>query len=350
MKTQHLKFGVFKLDNIGDFVLSVGALERLTQSAGEKNVALLVSEPVAPLAQLLFPLSRVIALPSYQGRQPLLLLRDLNKVRALVRGYQFDALVSLRHQRKPYHDLVLRLISANRSFGIVGSSYVHPGLLARMLRFSFSVSIPETQGLDLQICREIRNHAAVLSAVFGEDVSPVSILPRIYSGESVSTYLLVAPFGSSSIRDIPRERLCATIAAASKEHGCQQVILSGAAHQRSRLEELARFLRNGSVLQITVTTPESLKAFLEQVGAARCVVSAETAAAHLATAMDKPAVIFLGGGHFGQFAPWVRSSRQRWLFHPMDCFQCDWKCRFDRPLCLTEIDPDASQQTYPSKE
>ena len=172
MKAQHIKFDVFKLDNIGHFVLSVGALERLAQSAGEENVALLVSEPVASLAQRLFPLSRVMALPCYQGRQLLLLLKDLKKVRALVRGYRFDTLVSLRHQRKPCHDLILRLTSAKRSIGIGGSSYVQPGLLARMLRFSFSVSIPETQGLDLQICREIRNHAAVLSAVIGSCPNP----------------------------------------------------------------------------------------------------------------------------------------------------------------------------------
>jgi ADP-heptose:LPS heptosyltransferase len=81
--------------------------------------------------------------------------------------------------------------------------------------------------------------------------------------------------------------------------------------------------------------------FAEAVGRAELVLTVETATAHLAAALDRPAIVLIGGGHFGQFGPWRRSARQVWLTHPMDCFGCNWRCIHPEPYCLTRISSDA---------
>ena len=69
------------------------------------------------------------------------------------------------------------------------------------------------------------------------------------------------------------------------------------------------------------------------------VLTMETAHAHIAGALGVPAVVITGGGHYGIFAPWAESQNFRWLVNPLPCFGCNWRCIYDRPLCIQDILP-----------
>ncbi|NJD38926.1 MAG: glycosyltransferase [Geobacter sp.] len=71
----------------------------------------------------------------------------------------------------------------------------------------------------------------------------------------------------------------------------------------------------------------------------RCclAVGAETGTAHIACAVGTPQVIILGGGHFGRFMPY--SHLTSIVFLPLDCYNCDWKCRFPTVHCVKTISP-----------
>jgi ADP-heptose:LPS heptosyltransferase len=71
----------------------------------------------------------------------------------------------------------------------------------------------------------------------------------------------------------------------------------------------------------------------------RAVVSMDSCHAHIAGALDIPAIAILGGGHYGFFAPWGESKKFRWLTHPLPCFGCHWSCIYDRPLCIQDVPP-----------
>jgi ADP-heptose:LPS heptosyltransferase len=105
------------------------------------------------------------------------------------------------------------------------------------------------------------------------------------------------------------------------------------------LEELRRLTEAAGVSDVTVRTPSSFVDFCSLVAAARGVISVDTATAHLATALDKPAAIILGGGQYGDFGPWRRSPRQVWFTHQVPCFGCLWSCIHPEPLCITQVPP-----------
>jgi ADP-heptose:LPS heptosyltransferase len=67
------------------------------------------------------------------------------------------------------------------------------------------------------------------------------------------------------------------------------------------------------------------------------VLSVDTFAAHIAVAMDAPLVSLIGGGQFGEFGPWRRSGRQRWVSNEIPCFGCDWRCVRPRVDCMLDI-------------
>jgi ADP-heptose:LPS heptosyltransferase len=83
---------------------------------------------------------------------------------------------------------------------------------------------------------------------------------------------------------------------------------------------------------------------------ARLVISNETGAIHLAAAVGTPSVCIIGGGHFGRFLPYTMIDEDqprapRIVHQPMDCYGCNWACRYPRSpknafACIRAIDVD----------
>lgn len=70
----------------------------------------------------------------------------------------------------------------------------------------------------------------------------------------------------------------------------------------------------------------------------RLAVGGETGLAHMACAVGTPNVILLGGGHFGRFMPY--SSLTSIVCLPLECYGCNWSCRYDRPHCVRDVTPE----------
>jgi ADP-heptose:LPS heptosyltransferase len=65
----------------------------------------------------------------------------------------------------------------------------------------------------------------------------------------------------------------------------------------------------------------------------------DTGLSHFASLFIPKCVIILGGGTFRRFFPWPGSTNQHIIYHGLDCFDCDWKCKFERRYCLEKITP-----------
>jgi ADP-heptose:LPS heptosyltransferase len=69
----------------------------------------------------------------------------------------------------------------------------------------------------------------------------------------------------------------------------------------------------------------------------RIAVGAETGLAHICCAVGTPNVILLGGGHFGRFMPY--SSLTSVVCLPLDCYGCNWGCRYEKIRCVKDVAP-----------
>lgn len=70
----------------------------------------------------------------------------------------------------------------------------------------------------------------------------------------------------------------------------------------------------------------------------RLAIGAETGIAHIACAVDIPNVIIIGGGHYGRFIPYSPSTSLVAL--PLECYWCDWICKYDYSHCVVDIAPE----------
>ncbi len=70
---------------------------------------------------------------------------------------------------------------------------------------------------------------------------------------------------------------------------------------------------------------------------ARLYFGGETGPLQLALAVGTPVVCLLGGGRFGRLFPAGDPRRNRAVHLGMDCFGCNWRCRYDSIRCIQEI-------------
>lgn len=334
------KIAIFKADGIGDFVLSSEAIRQLIAEHGAHEVTLILSFELQELAATMFPGVEICAIaPGHASRRTKIL--RVVALRSAITSAAYDEVVCLRHYRTCYEDAILGSLTAKRVVLLANQSTANDrGIRQANRDHFFFIETEECEAAE-NIPREWSFHAATLSKSMGRYVSPSCMRPDWDAwrapSEATAHFLLVSPLAGRRIRDLPPDlvRAAAGTAAAS---GLHNLILSGSKQQASRLGCYADVLRSALPhCRVDLRFPTHLPALVDLVSNAALVITAETSTAHIAAALNRPALVIIGGGHYGWFAPWRRSAAQVWLTKLLPCFNCNWHCPYPKPLCLTEI-------------
>jgi ADP-heptose:LPS heptosyltransferase len=111
----------------------------------------------------------------------------------------------------------------------------------------------------------------------------------------------------------------------------------------ARLQELAQIDVENRV------GATDLSEYVAAIAASNLVICNDTSAYHIAMALGRRVLCFLGGGHFGWFAPYppAYSSNAIVLSTAMECFWCNWECRYPREAggafrCVASIPVEAA--------
>jgi ADP-heptose:LPS heptosyltransferase len=67
------------------------------------------------------------------------------------------------------------------------------------------------------------------------------------------------------------------------------------------------------------------------------LIGNDTGFTHFAGLVTPRCLVILGGGTFGRFFPWPETTGQYVIFHGMECFDCDWQCKFTTRQCLEAV-------------
>src|SRR5204862_3297533 len=121
-----------------------------------------------------------------------------------------------------------------------------------------------------------------------------------------------------SIRRVPESILVPALARwRARSHA--PLTLSGPPSAATELARLAEALRARAPGPVELAAGDSFGEFVARLARAGAVLAAESGPGHLATALDKRAVIAVGGGLHGLCAPWRRSARQVIAEHATPC-------------------------------
>ena len=336
-RVQTYRLTVLKLDNLGDAVLALGAVRVLLKEYGESETLLVVSSVAEPLFRAEFPRTDLLVLPPFCQRYFPDLIAFLWRHAVGLRAISTESLICLRHQPSDYLHIIAHLIGAKKCYALRWEKdWENVSLTFPHVTTAPYPTDPAGQ------CLELEAHRSLLSLLLEKQASIQSILPLISSARPVDgTDLLVCPVAGTPIRHYPPDLLAAAIRSAI---GTTPMKIAFCLPPGANTEPWRRAMDDAGLRETSWHQPTSQSGLLELIAAAGVVLAVESAPAHLATAMDKPGVFLLGGGHFGMCAPWQNSHRQIWLRHVMECYQCRWQCIHPEPYCITHIQPEVVAQ------
>lgn len=340
---RRFRIGILKTDRLGDSVLALGAIRLLASQFGEENCVLIASNWGASLFAREFPRMALIEVPSYTSHRRL--LDSAYGLRQQFGDVMCEYVVCLRHQRADWDDIVLSWCGGRNSYVLKPSakSCLGKGAIGRMFYNRSLTEVCETseECIPIRANREILRHMILLGNLLGRKIEFDEVCPSFTSCRRKhleSKYVLVCPFGSSRIRDFPVEALGETLREISR-HTNAAIRLQADESRRGDLLVLANLLSNSYSLEVECGKALCLAEYIDEIFHTEVIVTIDSAAAHIATALDKRAIILHGDAQPNEFVPWGEQKRQRWITKSMPCQGCNWICVHDRPLCITSVSP-----------
>jgi hypothetical protein len=311
---------IYKVDRLGDWLLAGPSIERIVADGRARGgtVVLWAADESVLLRRWRESPSKVESF-ALEPVGAIAKMRRAWKVMRLLATYRVRSFICLRHAPEQIRDFVLRHVDAKE---IRALSWVITG------------------GAPGEVPHEILRHRAILKAAGLAPVDPRDLLP-VLPGRTATHggIVVIAPFSSGIIKDWTDESWV-KVAQGMASRGFLLELWVGPA-QLSRAGALAdKIAASGYFPRASVRTG-TLGELAAAIAGCAVVLSVDTFAAHLAVAMDVPVVSLVGGGQFGDFGPWQRSARQRWLSNPLPCFGCDWRCTRSRVECMEDISAES---------
>jgi ADP-heptose:LPS heptosyltransferase len=318
---------IVRLDAIGDFFIWMqsGAVEVTTFAKQEGNAVIILANPSwADYARHLGLWDEVIAInPQKLVRDPLYRLRHMIKIRRL--GARLfiqprSAWIALQE------DALAAVSGAETRIGNAGALI---NLTARSRAdghrmFNHLIEVNADQHI----------HETLRNAEFVAKLVSKRIKPFDFSGvhtRRLGNFVVVAMGAGQTGRIWPVRKLVEVVRHIARSQPAMRIKLLGAA---AEAELAARLILEAAVPVQNLVGTTSLLEFVETIATARLVICNDSAAFHIAMALQKDVVCFLGGGHFGWFAPYPphdnRQGRAQVLYQQLECYWCNWNCRFPR--------------------
>ena len=317
-----MRIFVFKPDGIGDFVLASGAIRLLAREYGEENLAICVRSVLVPLARAQFPTAKVFDLPTAAERK-IINLFLWNFVVSIplwfrLRWMRMDAAICLRSMRNYLETLLFFSVRAKRFVAcenilLRGKQGVR-AYVERTAALAFHPELVRYPEQPAEVPLEIESHRRLLSRLLSRDVEIAEVIPDLQApGIREDNCWILAPITNLASKRYPFARWRDILVELREIVASKKIILAGAKEDRPLLQEMRDLLIEAGLSNTELVLPETLVDYVTLISRAGLIMTVDTAAAHLATALDKPALVLFSGLHTGMFGPWQRSDRQAWL-------------------------------------
>ena len=332
---------VIRMDAIGDFIiwLRSGFLDVADKSHEQGRVILLANSSWADFAE---------SLGVYDGVWPIDIKRFKNnpiyrfKFLTKIRREGFSSLIQPRAAREfLLEDSIVRVSGAQLKIGNKGNTRNISDGLKKISDSWYGQLIETLPESNTEIERSrfftrglVKREPQSFKVEFSK--SPLKKL-------GIETnYYVVAPGAGWSGRRWPIEKFVTVVKSIQADTGLLCVIIGDLSDDKLS-PPFINALGDRCVNLIGRTTLLDSGAILKH---AHFVLGNESGICHFSSHVDTPSVVILGGGHFGWFMPYSPESKipvpPIAVYKEMDCFGCDWKCKYDLPhggavRCISEV-------------
>ena len=319
---------IIRLDAIGDFILWLDSAQYFRKIYSDKKIVLLGNQTWADLAKKFPYWDAVWELDRRKFYRNLpYRVRLLKKVRKA----GFEVVMQTTYSREfLYGDAIVRISGARKKIGSVGDCIIIQPIEKKISNLFYTQLIPATPKplMELQRNAEFVRGLDYIFQPGLPDIMPVAQGINNPVANS-SPYFVLFAGASWAGRQWPIEKFSELASLVFHETGMSAVICGGAT-ERQLGEALIAIMDIPVVNMVGETSLAELVAVIRD---AQFLLGNETSAVHIASAVTTPAFCLLGGGHYRRFMPYdIESETEKSLpvpiIHKMDCFGCDWQCRY----------------------
>ncbi len=343
---------ILRPDNIGDSVLFSGSLKHYRNLYPDAKITLAVKKHIIPLFKYCPFIDSLIDYKelSYVKDSKTKVGKFFNKVRKLVSPIiindkqKYDIVIC------PVRSVTLEMLwtvknyALTETIGIEGDLTNIPPkkqyLISGVFKKYFIITKDKIWQHDLKTNMDFLNFlGAELKSV--EEIWPEFWIDykgkfdELNSGLVPSNYCLLFPFTTREIKNLTEDGYVKII---KKLDMYDNIIISGTLEDYDRAERLKEKLNSLCRNVINLCGKTSLNDMILLINGAREVISSDSAPLHIAIALKKKTYATVGGGQWGRFFPWDNIKNVNWLNKKMDCFQCNWNCKYDDYRCVSNID------------
>lgn len=200
--------------------------------------------------------------------------------------------------------------------------------------------VPSDGRIEVHVQRRFASYLNFLGLA-SEAAQPLHWPPSVRRWSDGPYWILAAGAGQP-YRCWPAERFAEVARNLAVRYPHWRCLLIGTADERDLAQTIAEAL-GPSALNLAGQT--SVLELIDLIAQAQLLIGNDSAAGHIAAAVGTPAVVIVGGGHWGRCFPYDPASapvRRLPLAvgHRMPCFGCDWICAYggrrDRPFPCIE--------------
>ncbi len=327
-----------RTDGIGDLVYFSRYLPLIRAQYSNHKIVLCCRMESAELAKSTGYIDEVIPIRIRRCRR-----NYLHRVRTLerVRSVRPELAVYVSYHREQIGDELTLFSGAGTTIAFTSNDEcIHPTLrqmddagFSRLVQVSDHCPEKERyrELLNALNCGQaVHSSDAVFGTVFRTEISP-------RPGESDATdatppLVMIGAGGSGPIRRWPVLNFAALCDAISAEFGFR-IALCGNEQEHSILTRISKAMKTESQILASLSLPEVVSV----IGRSAAFVGNESGLLHIAASLGIPSLGILGGGHFSRYFPY---GSVRIVNHPLECYECNWVCKFPEPYCLTHISVD----------
>jgi ADP-heptose:LPS heptosyltransferase len=322
-------------DSIGDHVLSACMLEPLRRSFSSARIIVVAPDFVAPLYERCPFIDEVVAISFRRFGNPAFRASVAQQLQML----KAEFCLSPAFSRTEMTDFLVASSQATHRIAHAGDMSRIPPARREASNQKYTRLIPSPDPWKLELAR----HADFLSAL-AAPFDPLKMFPQMWTGPADDEFAAnlfknhgldprrtVALFAGAQLGVRQYRHYGKAIAPICREREFSVIALGG--REDSAINQSN--LKDAGVAGINLSGQTTLRQAAAVLKQCRIAIGAETGLAHIACAVGTPHVILLGGGHFGRFMPYSPLTTVACL--PIECFGCDWECRYNRVHCTWDL-------------
>ena len=342
------KILIVRPDGIGDFVIFSAVLEHYAELYNDYKIDLLCLPQTKELVRSIPFIDKIICINTrklYRKKYFLYTVLSILKVKR----FKYEKIIYPVYSRTKHDDLLIKFIRAKEKIAFDGNSSNDPNN-ERIGRNRYFTRIIESEKGEKV---EIERNAEFVNKLGGR-VDTFTLKPKIWFSDgddikyerlrekynfSKNDYIAIFPGAGSQIRCWESDKWAELIKRIFTKSPKYKIVILGYGNDIFAINGILDVLGyNYNERVINLYKKTTLKILAKVIQGAKLFIGTESGAIHIAAAVGTPNVCLMGGGHFGRFYPYGDLNKNRIVYKKMDCFGCNWKCKYKTSKCIKEIE------------